>query len=364
MDSNKRDYYEVLGVPRTATDDELKKAYRKLTFKYHPDRNPGDKEAEEKFKEAAEAYNVLRDSNKRAMYDRFGFEGVGQNQGFSDTSDIFSHFDDLFETFFGGGGGRRGGAMRGNDLRYNLTISFEQAAKGDEIKLTLPRHETCDNCKGSGCAPGSRPEQCPQCHGRGTVRQSQGFFSIAVSCPKCHGTGEYVANPCSKCHGEGLVKATKELYVRIPAGVDTGTRLRVHGEGEAGLNGGPSGDLYVVVTVQPSKTFEREGQNLLYTTKISFVQAALGCRVVVPGLDGEIPLDVPKGTQSDTVLRIRNKGMPYIGRSQRGDLLVRVCVVTPTKLDDKQIKMLKEFEEYSNKKETSLFGKAKKAMGL
>ncbi len=361
----KRDYYEVLGVSRNASADELKKAYRKLTFQYHPDRNPGDKEAEEKFKEAAEAYNVLRDENKRAMYDRYGFEGVGQNQGFDSTSDIFSHFEDLFDNFFGGGGGGgRGGAMQGSDLRYNLTISFDQAARGDEVKLALPRHEKCEVCNGTGAAPGTRPEVCPKCQGRGSIRQTQGFFSIATPCPSCGGSGEYLPHPCTKCRGEGFVKTTKDLYVRVPAGVDSGTRLRIHGEGEPGINGGPNGDLYVVITVEKSKVFERQGQNLLYTAEVSFVQAALGCRITVPGLDGEVPLDIPRGIQSGSILRIRDKGMPYIGRSQHGDLLVDVKVLTPVKLDDKQIQMLKDFDEYSKSRQQSLFSKAKKAMGL
>lgn len=356
---NKRDYYKVLGVPRNATADELKKAYRKLTFQYHPDRNPGDKEAEEKFKEAAEAYNVLRDENKRAMYDQFGFEGVGQNQGFNSTNDIFSQFGDLFN-FFGGGGSSRNSAMQGADLRYSLTISFEQAARGDEVKLTLPRHVTCETCHGSGAAPGTSPEVCPRCRGTGQIQRNQGFFSIATPCPSCGGTGEHIAKPCPKCHGEGLVKTRKELYVRIPAGVDSGTRLRVHGEGEPGINGGPAGDLYVVINVEQSRTFERQGQDLLYTANITFVQAALGSRIVVPGLDEELPLEIPKGTQSGAILRIPGKGLPYLSRSQHGDLLVEIKVLTPTKLDDKQVQMLRDFEEYSNSKSEGLFDKLKK----
>lgn len=370
---NKRDYYEVLGVSRTATQEELKKAYRKLTFQYHPDRNPGDKEAEEKFKEAAEAYNVLRDEEKRARYDQFGFAGVGQGQGFTNTSDIFSQFGDLFGDFFGFGGGS-GGAMEGSDLRYSLTISFEQACHGDEVKLNLPRHVTCEKCGGSGCAPGTSPETCPTCRGRGQIRRSQGFFTLATPCPSCHGTGQHIPKPCPTCHGEGRVKKNKELYVRIPAGVDSGTRLRVHGEGEAGINGGPAGDLYVVINVRPSDVFERQGQDLIYTKEISFVQAALGARITVPGLDGEIPLDIPKGVQSGTMLRVAGQGIPYIGRSQKGDLLVEVKVVTPQKLSERQIELLKEFEELSKKPESLLEAaaetvkkgaqRAKKAMGL
>ncbi|HIV99740.1 MAG TPA: molecular chaperone DnaJ [Candidatus Desulfovibrio intestinipullorum] len=373
---NKRDYYEVLGVSRNATQEELKKAYRKLTFQYHPDRNPGNKEAEEKFKEAAEAYNVLRDENKRARYDQFGFEGVGQGQGFTNTSDIFSQFGDIFSDLFGFGA-TQGGAMQGSDLRYALTVTFEQAAKGDEVKLTLPRHATCETCHGTGAAPGTKAETCPHCHGRGQIRRSQGFFSLATPCPQCHGTGQYIPKPCPKCHGDGFVKTTKELYVRIPAGVDSGTRLRVHGEGEPGMYGGPAGDLYVVINVEPSKIYERQGQDLIYTTSISFVQAALGCRITVPGLREELPLEIPKGIQSGTVLRIAGEGMPFIGRSQRGNLLVQVKVLTPTKLNDRQIELLREFEELSSKPESFLdaaenlkeevkkkFRKAKKTMGL
>ncbi|MDO5536541.1 MAG: molecular chaperone DnaJ [Desulfovibrionaceae bacterium] len=362
---NKRDYYDVLGVSRNASPDELKKAYRTLALKYHPDRNPDNKEAEEKFKEASEAYQVLSDENKRARYDRFGFEGVDQNQGFQDAGDIFANFGDLFESFFGGGSARRGGPMQGADLRYSLDITFDQAAHGDEVKLTLPRHVPCETCHGSGAAPGTKPQTCPHCQGRGQIRRSNGFMFSATICPSCQGTGQYIAQPCPKCHGEGQVMTTKELYVRVPAGVDSGTRLRVHGEGEPGMHGGPAGDLFVILNVQKSDIFERQGQDLLYTAEISFVQAALGCRITVPGLDDKLPMDIPKGVQSGAILRIRGKGLPYIGKTnRRGDLLVEVRVITPTKLDDRQIQMLKEFEEYSNSKNESLFSKAKKAMGL
>lgn len=372
----KRDYYEVLGVSRTASEEELKKAYRKLTFQYHPDRNPGDKEAEEKFKEAAEAYNVLRDKQKRAAYDHFGFDGVGQGQGFNDTNDIFSTFGDLINDMFGFGGGfaGHGGATQGADLRYALTVTFEQAAHGDEVKLTLPKHEPCEECGGTGAAPGTKVETCPRCQGRGHIRRSQGFFSLSTPCPSCHGTGQHIPTPCPTCHGDGIVKKNKELYLRIPPGVDSGTRLRVHGEGEPGQFGGPAGDLYVVITVEPSKVYDRHGQDLVYTQEISFVQAALGTRVEVPGLNGPLPLEIPKGIQSGTVLSINNEGLPYIGRSQKGKMLVEVKVVTPTKLSDRQIELLREFEELS-KKPDSIFGeaaekvkkkvaKAKKAMGL
>lgn len=361
---NKRDYYEVLGVPRNASADELKKAYRKLTFQYHPDRNPGDKEAEEKFKEAAEAYSVLRDEEKRARYDQFGFEGVGSNgQGYG--GDVFSNFEDLFSSLFGGGSASRNGPMQGDDVRYKLTISFDEAAHGNERKLTLNHACACEECHGTGAAPGSKPQVCPRCQGRGQVRMSQGFFSIAQPCPNCGGTGHVITKPCSKCHGAGVVKKPKEIYLRIPAGVDSGTRLRVHGEGEPGLNGGPNGDLYVVLYVEPSKVYERDGQDLLYTAEISFTDAALGCTLTVPGLDEELTVKLPAGIQSGNVHTLRSKGMPYPSNPKRhGDLLVCVRVMTPTKLDDKQIKMLKEFDEYTKSKGESLFSKAKKAMGL
>ena len=370
-----RDYYEVLGVSREASEDEIKRAYRKLAFKYHPDRNPGDKEAESKFKEAAEAYDVLRDANKRARYDQFGFAGVGQEQGgFTSTNDIFSHFGDIFGDFFGFGGSDSGpnGPAAGEDLRVSLKISFEQAAHGDSVTLTLPRHAECDECHGTGCAQGSQPEVCPTCHGRGQVHRSQGFFTIATPCPNCHGTGQIIRHPCPKCHGEGVVKTSKELTVKIPAGVNTGTRLRVRGEGECGLHGGPNGDLFVVLDVQESDKYERQGQDLIYTCSISFAQAALGDKVTVPGIDGPLSLTIPKGIQSGELLRIRGEGLPYIGHKQRGDMLVEIRVVTPTKLTPKQIELLKAFDEAGKESPLSQVkdkikqtdDKAKKAMNL
>ncbi len=356
-----RDYYEVLGVARDASEDEIKKAYRKLAMQYHPDRNPGDAEAERKFKEAAEAYDVLRDPDKRARYDRFGHAGVqGGAGGFGSTDDIFAHFSDIFGDLFGFGGGTgRSGPrpMAGADLRYNLEISFEQAATGAEIPLKLPRHDQCPECQGSGAAPGTKPETCRQCNGTGQVRRTQGFFQLAMPCPVCHGTGQVITNPCPRCKGDGVVENVREIVVRIPAGVDTGTRLRVRGEGEAGVHGGPPGDLYVVLHVAPSKHYDRQGQDLIYECSISFVQAALGHRVEVPGLNGSLPLEIPKGIQSGTPLRLKGEGMPYPGRSQRGDLLVVVKVLTPTKLTERQEELLREFESLG---EESLLDKAKK----
>lgn len=359
---NERDYYEILGVDRTASPDELKRAYHKLAMKYHPDRNPGDAEAEKKFKEAAEAYDVLRDSDKRARYDRFGHAGVqgAAGAGFGNADDIFSHFSDIFGDLFGFSGGSRGGPrpMQGADLRYNLTISFAQAAKGDEISLTLPKHIACPECKGSGAADGTSPESCKQCGGSGQVRRSQGFFQISMPCPVCHGSGQMIVKPCPKCRGEGLVRDTHELKVKIPAGVDNGTRLRVRGEGEAGVHGGPPGDLYVVLSVEEDKRWERHGQDLIFTQEISFVQAALGHKLEVPGLDGQLPLEIPRGAQHGTLLRISGQGLPYPGRNQRGDLLVALKVLTPTKLNAKQEELLREFEKAGDK---SFLGKLKDA---
>ncbi|MBQ9537018.1 MAG: molecular chaperone DnaJ [Desulfovibrionaceae bacterium] len=343
---SQRDYYEVLGVSRNATEDELKKAYRKLAMKYHPDHNPGDAEAEQKFKEAAEAYDVLRDENKRARYDRFGFAGMHDGGGgFNSADDIFSHFGDIFGDLFGFSMHSSQQAARGADLRYNLTISFEQAAKGDKVTLTIPRHATCPDCNGSGAAKGTRPETCRHCNGSGQVRRSQGFFQIAMPCPVCHGQGKVIVKPCPCCKGEGVVVDSHKLEVTIPAGVDTGTRLRVRGEGETGMRGGQPGDLYVIINVKEDPRFERHGADLLHVLEISFVQAALGAKTSVPGLDGDIPLDIPKGTQSGDILRIPEEGMPTPGHSRRGTLLIRVQVKTPTHLTAKQEELLREFEK-------------------
>ena len=367
---SQRDYYEVLEVGREASEEDIKKAYRKLALKYHPDRNPGNPEAEQKFKEAAEAYDVLRDPERRARYDRFGHAGVqGGGGGFGNAEDIFAHFGDIFGDLFGfsTGGGNR--PMGGADLRYNLTISFAQAAKGDEITLKLPKRVTCSECDGSGAARGTRPDVCRQCGGSGQIRRSQGFFQMSMPCPACHGTGQIISKPCPKCRGEGITSEIKTLNVRVPAGVDNGTRLRVRGEGEPGIHGGPPGDLYVVVSVEPDKTFHRRGSDLILSQDISFVQAALGHRLDVPGLDGPVTLEIPKGVQSGTVLRIAGEGMPRIGENRRGDLLVEVRVLTPTKLNERQIELLKEFEALSEeagtlKKVKKIAKKLSQAVGL
>ncbi|WP_308621451.1 molecular chaperone DnaJ [uncultured Desulfovibrio sp.] len=365
-----RDYYEVLSVSRDAGADEIKHAYRKLAMRYHPDRNPGDADAEIRFREAAEAYEVLRDPEKRARYDRFGHAGVqGGAGGFGNAEDIFAHFSDIFGDLFGFGGSMRGSrAEAGADLRYNLTISFAQAAHGDEISLTLPRHVECPDCKGSGAAPGSKAEPCRQCHGTGQVRRNQGFFQLAMPCPACRGTGRVISRPCARCKGEGRVEDSREIMVRIPAGVDTGTRLRVRGEGEAGFHGGPPGDLYVVLTVEDDARWERHGQDLIFTQELSFTQAALGCRVEVPGIDAPLGMDIPRGVQSGALLRLAGQGMPYPGRKQRGDMLVAVKVVTPTRLSARQEELLREFERAGEEtpldKVKSAARKIGKAMGL
>lgn len=357
-----RDYYEVLSVSRTAGTEEIRLAYRKLAMRYHPDRNPGDADAEVKFREAAEAYEVLRDPEKRARYDRFGHAGVqggGSSAGFGSAEDIFAHFSDIFGDLFGFGGAARGTrAQAGADLRYNLTITFAQAAHGDEISLNVPHHIQCPDCKGSGAAPGSKAETCRQCQGTGQMRRNQGFFQLAMPCQACGGTGRVILKPCPRCKAEGRVEDTHEIKVRIPAGVDTGTRLRVRGEGEAGVHGGPPGDLYVVLDVENDARWERHGQDLVFTQEVSFVQAALGCRVEVPGIDGPLGMDIPKGVQSGVLLRLAGQGLPWPGRQQRGDLLVAVKIITPTRLNARQEELLREFERIS---EETAFEKVKSA---
>jgi molecular chaperone DnaJ len=367
---SKRDYYEILGVAAESSGDEIKSAYRKLAFKYHPDRNPDDPEAEAMFKEAAEAYEVLRDPDKRERYDRFGHDGINDNgfSGFSNADDIFGAFSDIFSDVFGfsGGGGQR--ARAGSDLRYNLVISFRDAAKGAEVDIRIPVEETCGECDGSGARKGTTPQTCPQCGGTGTVHQTQGFFRVAVTCPHCRGRGVLITDPCHECMGRGSVVVDKDLKVRIPAGVDNNSRLRLRGEGEAGLYGGPPGDLYVVIQVEPDKTFEREGQNLILSREISFVQASLGHRMQVPTLDDPVDLDIPKGTQSGEIFRLRGLGLPHLGSTHKGDLLIEIRVKTPTHLNKRQEELLLEFQELEEgkplKKAKDFFKKAKdKVMG-
>ena len=348
---SKRDYYEILGVGRSAADPEIKSAYRKLAMKYHPDRNPGDKTAEERFKEAAEAYAVLADPEKRSMYDRFGHAGVTSAAGaggfdpsvFTGFEDILGGLGDIFG--FGdifGGGRRRSGPQRGADLRYDLEITFEEAAKGTETTVQIPRQETCDTCHGSGAAPGTSPTTCPQCRGQGQVRFQQGFFTVARTCPQCRGAGKIVAKPCQTCRGAGRITRDRKLTVKIPAGIATGQQLRLQGEGESGSLGGPSGNLYVVIQVQEHEFFRRDGNNLFCEIPVNYTTVALGGEIQVPTLDGQEPVKVPEGTQTGTTLRLRGKGMPDVNGRGRGDLFATVQVQTPKKLTREQRRVLEE----------------------
>jgi molecular chaperone DnaJ len=347
---SKRDYYEILGVAKAASEAEIKKAYRKLALQHHPDRNPGDALAEEKFKEAAEAYAVLADGEKRALYDRFGHAGLGARAAagvdptiFADFGDILGGLGDIFG--FGdifGGGRRRGGPQRGADLRYDLEIAFEEALKGAETKLRIPRDETCETCKGNGSAPGSAPETCPQCKGHGQLRYQQGFFTVARTCGQCRGSGRVITKPCPACHGAGRVGRERTLTVKIPPGIATGQRLRLYGEGEHGVGGGPPGDLYVVVHVQEHPIFQRDADDLFCELPLPFTTLALGGTVAITTPEGEDTLVIPAGTQPATVLRLRSKGMPNVNGRGRGDLHVVVQVEVPRKLSRDQKKQLED----------------------
>lgn len=358
MPNNKRDYYEVLGVSHNGAEQEIKSAYRKMAMRYHPDKNPGDMKAEEKFKEAAEAYSVLSDPGKRAAYDRFGHQGVsGAGGGFSGFDPtIFSDFSDILGDFFGfgdvfgtGAGRRRSSVERGADLRYDLQITFEEAAFGVKTKIRIPRLEMCKECGGSGAQKGTGPTTCPQCQGRGQVRHQQGFLVISRTCGQCRGAGQTINNPCRECRGQGRVRNEKTLEIKIPAGVDTGSRLRISGEGESGAYGGESGDLYVVVNVKEHDYFERDGADLYCMMPVSFSQAALGGEIHVPTLDGENEeLKIPEATQGGTKFRIRGKGIPYLNGRGRGDLYVTVRVMTPQKLTREQRRLLEQLAEISS----------------
>jgi molecular chaperone DnaJ len=343
----KRDYYEILGVARNAGQEEIKRSYRKLAMQYHPDRNPGDREAEEKFKAASEAYEVLRDHEKREIYDRFGHEGLRGTgfTGFRGFEDIFSTFGDIFEDFFGFGTTRRGRTMArgGADLRYDLTISFLDAAFGKELNIEIPRSMQCDYCGGSGAEPGTSPSTCPTCNGHGQISRAQGFFSISTTCPDCGGEGEVIHTPCIHCRGQKRVMKKKNLSLKIPPGVETGSRLRLRGEGEEGERGGPPGDLYVIIHVEPHEFFERDGDDIICQIPISFVQAALGGDIEVPTLNGTKKLAIPKSTQNGQIFRLKGEGIDHMMAYGRGDEIVQVIVKTPTKLTKRQEELLKEF---------------------
>ncbi|HXK61980.1 MAG TPA: molecular chaperone DnaJ [Acidobacteriota bacterium] len=372
----KRDYYEVLGVDRQANPQEIKSAYRRLALKYHPDKNPGDKDAEEKFKEAAEAYSVLSDPNKRAQYDRFGHAGVNVGTGgFGGFDpDIFADFSDILGDFFGFGdvfgSSRRRRAnqpQRGSDLRYDLRISFEDAVFGVKTKIKIPRQENCPVCEGTGAKPGEGRVTCNTCGGLGQLRYQQGFFTISRTCPQCHGSGQVIRHRCTECRGSGRISKERVLELKIPAGVDNGSRLRVAGEGEAGVNGGPPGDLYVVIEVEEHPFFKRQGNDIYCELPISFTQAALGDEVTIPTLQGKEKLKIPEGTQTGTVFRLKGRGVVSLNGRGQGDQLVTVTVVTPTRLSKRQRELLQQLAEESRNEpqedSSGLFEKVKDIFG-
>jgi molecular chaperone DnaJ len=349
----KKDYYEILGVDRTASDEELKKNYRKIAMQCHPDRNPGDKKAEERFKEAAEAYEVLSDRQKREIYNQYGHEGLSNTgfQGFSGFDDVFSHFSGIFEEAFGFGNTRgrsRSRARAGVDLRYDLKISFLDAAFGLTTTIDLEKLTTCHDCEGTGAAPGTKPETCRTCQGRGQVLQSSGLFTISSTCPHCSGHGKLISKPCNNCHGQGKERIKKNVQLKIPAGVDTGSRLRLRGEGEAGEQGGPDGDLYVFLSVEEHDFFVRSNDDIHCRIPISFTQAALGAIIEVPTLQEKEKIKIPKGTQNGNSLRLKGKGIPHLRGYGRGDQIIEVFVQTPVNLNRRQEELLKELEKISS----------------
>ncbi len=358
----KRDYYEILEITREATDTEIKRSYRKLAVQFHPDKNPGDPAAEEKFKELGEAYDVISDPDKRSAYDRFGHAAFSQGGraggggGFHDPFDIFREVfggmagsggggGGIFETFFGGGGEAEGGRQRGSDLRYDLQITLEEAAASCEKTIEIRKPDTCEGCKGSGAEAGSKAATCPTCHGRGQVIASRGFFQVSQTCPKCRGAGQMIDKPCRVCAGEGRVEKTSAIKLRIPAGIDDGSRLRSSRNGEAGLRGAPPGDLYVVIHVKEHAVFQRDGEHLYCEVPISFATAALGGELRVPTLAGKAQVKIPAGTQSGTLFRLKGKGMPVLNSHHHGDLVTRIAVEVPTKLNAEQRRKLEEFAE-------------------
>ena len=363
MAEQKRDYYEVLGVSRSASEDEIKKAYRKLAKKYHPDLNPGNAEAEQKFKEVNEAYEVLSDSNKKARYDQFGFAGVDPNYGagagggggFGGFTDFdFGDLGDIFGSFFGGGFGgnsrsSRSGPQRGESIRVGVTVSFEEAAFGCEKEVTVDRVDQCPTCKGSGCEPGTTPEVCTQCGGSGQVQQRRqtpmGVFATTTTCPKCGGRGKIIHSPCKDCNGTGQQRKRKTIQVNIPAGIDNGQTISLRGQGNAGRNGGPAGDLLITVTVRPHQLFRREGNDVLCEAPITFTQAVLGAELEIPTIDGKVKYDIPEGTQTGTTFRLRGKGIPNLNGRGRGDQYVTVYIETPRNLNREQKEALKKFSQ-------------------
>ncbi|HEV2804850.1 MAG TPA: molecular chaperone DnaJ [Chthoniobacterales bacterium] len=366
MPTEKRDYYEVLAVSRTATDDEVKRSYRKLAVKYHPDKNPDDPHAEEKFKELAEAYDVLMDADKRAAYDRFGHaafsQGMGRGGGFHDPFDIFREVfggggggGGIFETFFGGGATTdREGRQRGSDLRYDMQITLEEAAFGVDKEIEVRKLDTCAKCDGRGAEPGSRTINCPACGGRGQVISSRGFFQVSQTCPRCRGVGQIIEKPCRACEGEGRAENTSRIKLKIPAGIADGSRLRSSGNGEAGIRGGPAGDLYVVIHIKEHPIFQREDDNLYCEVPISFTLAALGGEIPVPTLQGKANLKVPAGTQSGQVFKLRGKGVANVNARDQGDLFARLLVEVPTRLNGEQRQKLEEFASLCGEENTPL----------
>lgn len=358
-----RCYYEILSVSRDAGDDVIKKSYRKLAMKYHPDRNPDDAEAEACFKEAAEAYEVLSDQKKRQIYDTYGHEGL-KNTGYSgpgNPGDIFSNINEMFGDLFGFGGRSRrrdpNAPVQGDDLRYDLEISFMDAVHGVEKEVEISKRETCWTCEGSGARPGHKPQTCPTCNGRGQVIRSQGFFQVSSTCPQCHGSGQVIAEPCADCSGEGLINRKKNVKLKIPAGVDTGSRMRLTGEGEGGRRGGSSGDLYVIIHVKEHDFFLREGQTIFLRYPMPMVKAALGCEVDVPTIHGSTQLKVPAGTQAGERFTLRGDGVPSLRGGRRGDMVVEVQVQTPTRLSKKQKELLQEFDDQCVQEEEGFFSK-------
>ncbi len=352
--ANKKDLYDILGVNRDASDEDIKKSYRKLAMKFHPDRNPDSKDAEEKFKEAKGAYEVLSDADKRRAYDAYGHAGINPQMGGGPGGEGFGGFSeafgDIFGEIFGGRGGRGAQQVyRGADLRYNMDITLEQAARGTETKIRIPSLDECDTCHGTGAKPGTQPKTCHTCNGQGQVRMQQGFFSIQQTCPTCHGTGKVIPDPCAPCSGTGRIKNHKTLSVKIPSGVDDGDRIRLSGEGEAGVNGGPPGDLYVVVQLKPHTVFQRDGADLHCEMPISFTVAALGGDIHIPTLDGEAKIKIPAETQSGQVFRLRGKGIRPVRQTSAGDLMCHVVVETPVRLTDRQKELLHELEEINRK---------------